>query len=117
MTEEGTGIEILAPPTPKLWWRQSLAPPGSGHRRSLFDLPGLVSSIVSTIALGGESHAGVGRLTEDAVFIGAVASWCTWTSPRLQSKYPEHGIGRTLHHASRVSAAPNCSKRPEGGGK
>jgi len=69
-------------------------------------------------ALGKGSNAGVGRLAEDAVLIGAAASWCTWTSLRLQSKYPEAPYrARTLRHAWRVSAAPNCSRRPEGGGK
>jgi hypothetical protein len=118
MIEEGIGTENLVPPTPELKWRQSPAPPGRGHRHSLSDPPGLVSSVVSNIALGEGSHAAVGRITEDAVLIGAAASWCTWTSPRLQSKYPEARYrGRTLYHAWRVSAAPNCSRRPEGGGK
>jgi hypothetical protein len=117
MIEEGTGTENLAPPTPELWWRQSPAPPGRGHHRSLFE-PGLMSNIVSTIALGEGSHAGVGKLTEDAVLIGAAASWCTWTFPHLQSTFPEARYwGRPLCHAWRISAAPNCSKRPEGGGK
>jgi hypothetical protein len=118
MIEEGPAPRILSRPHLRSGGRQLPAPPGRGYRRSFFDRPRLVSSIVSTIALGKGSNAGVGRLAEDGVLIGAAASWCTWTSLRLQSKYPEAPYrAPTLRHAWRVGAAPNCSRRPEGGGK
>jgi hypothetical protein len=121
MIEEGTGIEILAPPTPEFWGQGSRVTSSGGHRLAVSDRPSLGSSIVTMMPSGTGSCAGVGRLAAGAaVLIGAAVGWSEWSSLPWEFVCRASGTpccSRTRYHPLRVSVVPNCSTRPEGGGK